>query len=1084
MIATLHRALFQLILVLVAMSGGCPCRMVAADNYQAAYLYPDPVISNETNPALSSHWLCIDLGANRIPTAVNNHGDTVFVDETEPLSNPPYGAYFRRSLAGTLEQLSGTGERPRIYVGGLNNNGEAWGIAMTSDANQQEAAWWPVGHPEVQLWFPDPVDQTSTPYHFSDSRRFWLERTLFSGTRETSFFTSIRPGRPDERFSYYDAFSPGGDDMYIDDVSDSGDIIGFYYQLADYNSAYNFIGPHPKHAHAIDFPVWGNLGPKMNNRGLALLPRYTPQDPNQDGPLYLWDARSPGTFRRIGIARNPVPTPGLGPARLGISTKQSEDDPLMIINGSELYVEKLDDGSPAISLNKYPVSALIPESSTWQNLQGISISDNGKFILARGEKNDGTGTPHGFVLQQINVGLFVDADRNGLIDTNGTSDVTSSARPYRFWINDDDDSGDTGGSDIPGDGSNDFGTGISGPPGLGSPVGVDGARDLIDWFPVILDIKSLLTALPPSGSIKYKLQHEGNVLNFVYTDLTRDHALDYQTQPLTTGFGFNFDRAPGEAQATQITATGATLSDEFLTRITDEDQGVILIEAGAATDKPLVLSVEKDDGTVLTEVKLPLQISPVEEMFRHLNLREGADAATGVVGERRDAGPATRLSNPAAFPDIDANQSWFAFVVGSNVGGQSARGWESEAFRRLYWSKSKARFLGVSWFGDPYANSSDGIYDYHLAVRNAFATAPALASTVDKLSGDIKTIAGHSLACGLISAALADQGMNVTHALLIDAAIPREVFDGRVGSGSQLSTEESDMTPTAWRSYDRQLMTTNWHERFESTSDARQTVTWRNRFLAALPKVHSFYSSTEDVLGAYAGDVPSTSGEAAAVVVTSGAAFTSYVWVYQEKAKGDRQDYWLPVLGSFHTGSSYMGWGFNMNDPITTNLPKWYVPDVLNGLRITKTPAQIGSVTAQMLEDITIQPLFRTGWGTYNAADPAQEVVDTDPAHYTGPSWIFNLYGATLGSTVAGNAANRDQLLAEAIPAQSLPVGSHKTEALEERNYDLPALFADPGWPRFVDNGLPEWRHSDMREVAYLYQSRFWDKLVSISQQP
>ena len=57
-----------------------------------------------------------------------------------------------------------------------------------------------------------------------------------------------------------------------------------------------------------------------------------------------------------------------------------------------------------------------------------------------------------------------------------------------------------------------------------------------------------------------------------------------------------------------------------------------------------------------------------------------------------------------------------------------------------------------------------------------------------------------------------------------------------------------------------------------------------------------------------------------------------------------------------------------------------------------------------------------------------------------------------MGSTVAGNAANRDQLLAEAIPAQSLSIGSHETEALEERNYDLPALFADIGWPGFVVN--------------------------------
>jgi|SRR5882724_2822521 len=91
-------------------------------------------------------------------------------------------------------------------------------------------------------------------------------------------------------------------------------------------------------------------------------------------------------------------------------------------------------------------------------------------------------------------------------------------------------------------------------------------------------------------------------------------------------------------------------------------------------------------------------------------------------------------------------------------------------------------------FDHPYANGSDSIYDYHMSVRNAFATSSALASQVNGLPGSgSKTITGHSLACGLIGAAISDQGMNVAHACFVDAALPREVFDGRVGSGSQLN---------------------------------------------------------------------------------------------------------------------------------------------------------------------------------------------------------------------------------------------------------------------------------------------------------
>lgn len=136
-----------------------------------------------------------------------------------------------------------------------------------------------------------------------------------------------------------------------------------------------------------------------------------------------------------------------------------------------------------------------------------------------------------------------------------------------------------------------------------------------------------------------------------------------------------------------------------------------------------------------------------------------------------------------------------------------------------------------------------------------------------------------------------------------------------------------------------------------------------------------------------------------------------------------------------------------------------------------------------MLSDIKMQPLFKTGWGRYYYGNPAVELVDTDPAHNTGPSWIYDLYGINTGSTIAGNDSKRAQLLAEAIPALSLPVGSRSTNAFGN-NYDMPDMFAD-NWPstRGTDpnSGLPNWHHSDMREVAYIYQHRFIKKLVEIS---
>ncbi len=131
---------------------------------------------------------------------------------------------------------------------------------------------------------------------------------------------------------------------------------------------------------------------------------------------------------------------------------------------------------------------------------------------------------------------------------------------------------------------------------------VNGTDDLKDFFPVFLDLKQLLTTLPPSGSVKYKLKQEDAALNFVYTNLTRANAYGYLSAP-STGFGPAFTQPAASAITQQIVAEGIELSADFLSRIKDQDQGVILVEGRQLTDKPLKLVIEKD-GSIITEVPL------------------------------------------------------------------------------------------------------------------------------------------------------------------------------------------------------------------------------------------------------------------------------------------------------------------------------------------------------------------------------------------------------------------------------------------------------------------------------------------------
>ena len=65
-----------------------------------------------------------------------------------------------------------------------------------------------------------------------------------------------------------------------------------------------------------------------------------------------------------------------------------------------------------------------------------------------------TKTNAGAGLGQIMVpviGLYTDRNHDGVIDTSFSGpDFCTPSRPFQFWFNDDNDSGDTGGNDIPG----------------------------------------------------------------------------------------------------------------------------------------------------------------------------------------------------------------------------------------------------------------------------------------------------------------------------------------------------------------------------------------------------------------------------------------------------------------------------------------------------------------------------------------------------------------------------------------------------------------------------------------------------------
>jgi hypothetical protein len=639
--------------------------------------------------------------------------------------------------------------------------------------------------------------------------------------------------------------------------------------------------------------------------------------------------------------------------------------------------------------------------------------------------------------------LAVDANRDGTIklSSEDSTDTTSSEKPYRFWINDDISSGDTGGDSIPGqtvtmqDGeimfgfSPDYATTATGP--TADTSSVRGTRDLVDYFPVYMDIKQLLDILPSGNGVTYKLKQADGAVNVVFTNLRRSETFNYlrpANGPFTTGFGPELSQAAESATKHHVTSDGLKLfevSPLFLDCVQNHDGGVVLIDGRAAATNPLVLSVEKDDR-VIFEVKLDLRISGVEQMFRHLNLY-GATGGTIDVPSRASA---------PNYPDTLTNGKNFVFVHGYNVDQQQARGWAAEMFKRLWWSGNKAKFYAVSWQG-AVTQIGSVTRNYHANVINAFGTAQPLAQFLTTLRASAEVVvAAHSLGNVAVSSAIHDYGAPATKYIAIDAAMAIEAFDGAA------TPNLPNMRHPDWAGYDQRLWATEWHSFFAGRIpvDRRAELTWRGRLSNALPKTWNVFSSGEEVLDNAQDNYPAIDG-----VVISG--IGRYAWALQEKLKGK-------LVFGYALGSKYGGWGFGS---VWTN----------GG---TQRPPPQSSLSEYPDRVWRAVPLFNSG------ASALSFLFDPDPNSDTPE---YRVSDAFFTSNYNGYTAN--QLLAQMFPALTYAVGKNEVEALKRislvRNIDMNALKPH-GWPRTdVD-----WHHSDIREVSYLYTQAVFDQLTSIGE--
>jgi hypothetical protein len=486
------------------------------------------------------------------------------------------------------------------------------------------------------------------------------------------------------------------------------------------------------------------------------------------------------------------------------------------------------------------------------------------------------------------------------------------------------------------------------------------------------------------------------------------------------------------ATAWPINSQGMPLSQSFVAGIATNNQGIILVEAAAPTTQPLVLTIYHGTNQI-AQTSLYLSISGVEQMFRSKTMMLNSEP--GTVPDR--------LTDASVPNEPDTTGRNFIFLHGYNVTPDQARGWDADFYKRMYWSGSHAKFWAVTWEAADTQVAGEVTINLQTNIVNAFNTAPMLNNFLNGLPGT-NVVAAHSLGNMVVLSALNDYtNQSINTYFMIDAAVPMEAVQGYQGQTGPMLAE---MIHSEWTAYANKLYASDWRQLFP-TNDARSTLTWSNR-LANLQNadVYNFYSSGEEVLRATTSDPPTNLVSAVKTIVydyfVNNPPIASYMWVWQEKAKGR-------CAGDGLLSSSHGGWKFNSTYDT-------------NG-------AHMGVSQASSLSNVQLSTnaFFDVTSTSFGNADLA-------------------LYGSG-GSAYAQAHSNR--ILSDAIPSLTLPVGANAVTTLDEpgntHNFDMQGALEN-GWaagrPRLQvgSSAAGEWHHSDCRQIAYTFTYQLFDKFTTL----
>lgn len=420
------------------------------------------------------------------------------------------------------------------------------------------------------------------------------------------------------------------------------------------------------------------------------------------------------------------------------------------------------------------LTGMTGENPVWTNLSASLISPENNLIAGTASRE---GASHSVLL--VPVDMAVDANRDGYIKFAGNysdsavagkpQDKTEETKPFRFWVNSDDDKGPQGTEQFP----------AANPDNMDNRIG--SVRDLEDFTRLWLHVGAFYDEISNGTfkvGLKWKNTNGTTPAIKVYKSADPDGSDDYLKDEQAGA-----DQFAAEYKTEIASVSGgnaAILPADFWTGYNGEYPRRCLIFEGTKEGKgQLVMTIHKSDGTEIGEGGgVWLDLVNVRKMY------ERAKATPDAITNPHES--KTTPSTPSVGYVLDPNNnqweyptvSWteakdyIVFVHGWNTTYDSARGFFADTmFKRLWQRGYKGRFAAMYW------PTLIGGTTYNESEYRGWFFGESLKQYVNGLPGDFtKHLIAHSMG-NIVGGSALRKGMSVSNYALIDAAVPASCYD-------------------------------------------------------------------------------------------------------------------------------------------------------------------------------------------------------------------------------------------------------------------------------------------------------------------